>query len=50
LRILCAHIGHPIVGDVDRGGSEHERLVLHAWKLSFRHPSTQQQVELTCEP
>jgi 23S rRNA pseudouridine1911/1915/1917 synthase len=50
LRIHCAHIGHPIVGDVDRGGSEHERLCLHAWKLSFRHPSTQQQVELTCEP
>jgi pseudouridine synthase, RluA family len=46
LRIHCAHIGHPIVGDIDRGGSEHERLCLHAWKLSFRHPSTQQQVEL----
>jgi 23S rRNA pseudouridine1911/1915/1917 synthase len=50
LRIHCAHIGHPIVGDVDRGGSEHERLCLHAWKISFRHPSTQQEIELTCEP
>lgn len=46
LRIHCAHIGHPIVGDTGRGGSEHERLCLHAWKISFRHPSTQQQIEL----
>ena len=38
LRIHCASIGHPIVGDVMRGGSEFERLCLHAWKLSFRHP------------
>ena len=38
LRIHCASIGHPIVGDVSRGGSEFERLCLHAWKLSIRHP------------
>jgi 23S rRNA-/tRNA-specific pseudouridylate synthase len=38
LRIHCAHIGHPIVGDGQRGGREFERLCLHAWKLSFRHP------------
>ena len=38
LRIHCASIGHPIVGDVARGGSEFERLCLHAWRLSFRHP------------
>ncbi len=50
LRIHCAHIEHPIVGDVDRGGSEHDRLCLHAWKLSFRHPSTHEQLDLTCEP
>lgn len=50
LRIHCAHIGHPIVGDEGRGGSVHDRLCLHAWKLSFRHPSTQGQIELTCEP
>lgn len=50
LRIHCSHIGHPIVGDVGRGGSEHDRLCLHAWKLSFRHPSTHEQLDLTCEP
>ena len=38
LRIHCASIGHPIVGDVTRGGRAYDRLCLHAWKLSFRHP------------
>lgn len=38
LRIHCAHIGHPITGDVDRGGNPFSRVCLHAWKLSFWHP------------
>ncbi|HKP68123.1 MAG TPA: RluA family pseudouridine synthase [Pyrinomonadaceae bacterium] len=38
LRIHCATIGHPIVGDVSRGGSKFTRLCLHAWQLAFRHP------------
>jgi 23S rRNA pseudouridine1911/1915/1917 synthase len=38
LRIHCAAIGHPIVGDIARDGRAFERLCLHAWKLSFRHP------------
>ena len=38
LRIHCASIGHPIVGDLIRGGREFERLCLHAWKVSFLHP------------
>ena len=42
LRIHCASIGHPIVGDVSRGGSEFGRLCLHAWKLSLRHPVTRE--------
>ena len=44
LRIHCAHIGHPIVGDelygelpVAEGGS---RLCLHAARLAFHHPAT----------
>lgn len=45
LRIHCASIGHAIVGDTQRGGREHERLCLHAWKLSFRHPSTREEME-----
>jgi 23S rRNA pseudouridine1911/1915/1917 synthase len=40
LRIHCASVGHPIVGDVKRGGRKFERLCLHASKLIFQHPST----------
>ncbi len=50
LRIHCAHIGHPIVGDVGRGGSEHDRLCLHAWKIAFRHPGTQADIALEAAP
>ena len=49
LRIHCQHIGHPIVGDVKRGGREFERMWLHAWKLSFRHPSSGEQMEFEAE-
>ena len=42
LRIHCASIGHPIVGDVSRGGSEFGRLCLHAWRVSFIHPVTRE--------
>jgi 23S rRNA pseudouridine1911/1915/1917 synthase len=38
LRIHCTYIGHPIVGDVERGGREFPRLCLHAWKIGFWHP------------
>ena len=46
LRIHCASIGHPIVGDVMRGGSEFRRMCLHSAKLSFRLPSTGEQISL----
>lgn len=39
LRIHCKHIGHPIVGDTERGGREFSRLCLHAYKLAFWHPN-----------
>ncbi|HMJ08749.1 MAG TPA: RluA family pseudouridine synthase [Pyrinomonadaceae bacterium] len=38
LRIHCASIGHPITGDVDRGGRQFSRLCLHARRLCFYHP------------
>lgn len=38
LRIHCAHIGHPIVGDAWYGGAPASRLMLHAWRLTFTHP------------
>lgn len=39
LRIHCELIGHPIVGDTQRGGREFERLCLHAFQLAFPHPT-----------
>lgn len=45
LRIHCASMGHPIVGDSKRGGRKFERLCLHASKLTFRDPSTGQSLE-----
>lgn len=47
LRIHCASIGHPIVGDVSRGGREFERLCLHAFRLAVRHPFTREDLEFT---
>lgn len=38
LRIHCASIGHPIVGDTARGGQGFNRLCLHAAYLGFKHP------------
>ena len=46
LRIHCELIGHPIVGDVQRGGREFERLCLHAYKLAFPHPADRRRIEL----
>ncbi|MBD0327533.1 MAG: RluA family pseudouridine synthase, partial [Pyrinomonadaceae bacterium] len=40
LRIHCAHVGHPIIGDEWYGAaSAGERLCLHAARLAFHHPS-----------
>ena len=50
LRIHCAAIGHPIVGDIERGGSEHRRLCLHAWTIAFQHPETREQLEFKAQP
>lgn len=45
LRIHCELIGHPIVGDTQRGGREFERLCLHAYKLAFPHPLSQKKIQ-----
>jgi len=45
LRIHCELIGHPIVGDVQRGGREFDRLCLHAYRLAFRHPASREEIE-----
>lgn len=50
LRVHCASIGHPIVGDVKRGGRPYRRLCLHACRLSFRHPVSGETITLQTEP
>ena len=47
LRIHCAHLGHAVVGDVLYAGEPHSRLCLHAARLAFRHPATNEWVEFT---
>ena len=56
LRRHMSHLRHPIIGDTahgdlkqNRGAAEHfgcQRLMLHALKLSFIHPFTQQLISL----
>lgn len=48
IRKHMAHLHHPVIGDCQHGRSDHNRLykqyfschrmLLHAWRLSFRHP------------
>jgi 23S rRNA pseudouridine955/2504/2580 synthase len=51
IRVHLAHAGHPIVGDEKYGDFAlnrklKKRLLLHAAKLSFRHPLTRERLEL----
>lgn len=49
IRVHLAHLGHPLLGDDLYGGSQKEisRQALHAWRLSFRHPVTQEKLMIT---
>ncbi len=61
IRIHCAHLGFPIVGDpaYRTGGKlgdtqtlrvDDPPLCLHAWKVSFLHPQTKLRMEFTAPP
>lgn len=50
LRIHCAHIGHPIIGDDKYSGREFARLCLHASELEFWHPKSGQRLEFRVAP
>lgn len=50
LRVHSAHsmgLGHPIVGDMLYGGLPATHLHLHAWCITFIHPSTHAEITLT---
>jgi 23S rRNA pseudouridine1911/1915/1917 synthase len=53
LRVHFASIGYPVVGDKIYGHRrqtiEAPRQMLHAWRLSFRHPATGEQMTFTAE-
>jgi 23S rRNA pseudouridine1911/1915/1917 synthase len=40
LRIHCSHVGHPVVGDEWYAAEVFPRLCLHAARLAFHHPAT----------
>lgn len=50
LRVHCAHIGRPILGDEVYGGSPAERLFLHAMSLGFPDPDSGEMVEVEAPP
>lgn len=50
LRIHCESIGHPIVGDIRRGGRAAARLYLHAARLAVPHPVTNEIARFESEP
>lgn len=48
IRVHMAHIGHPLVGDFLYGTERPEliaRTALHAYRLCFRHPITEKEME-----
>ncbi|MEK7723443.1 MAG: RluA family pseudouridine synthase [Acidobacteriota bacterium] len=49
IRLHCAHIGHPILGDDIYGGRDFTRLCLHAYRLCFWHPNGKQWMEFVTE-
>ncbi|HEY1581916.1 MAG TPA: RluA family pseudouridine synthase, partial [Chthoniobacterales bacterium] len=45
IRVHLHHLGHPIIGDGLYGRkSGAARQMLHAWKLGFRHPRTNEEL------
>lgn len=53
IRVHMAHIGHPVLGDPlygRRDSPKAPRLMLHAWRLCFTHPKTQERLQFEAPP
>ena len=52
IRVHTKHIGHPILGDTLYGYSSNliNRQALHAYKVTFIHPVTKENIKIICEP
>lgn len=52
IRSHMKYIGHPVLGDVDYGGSDHlkdikfTRQMLHSYRVRFTHPTTSKEIEV----
>jgi 23S rRNA pseudouridine1911/1915/1917 synthase len=50
IRVHLQHLRHPILGDLLYGRrASASRLMLHAWRLGFQHPTTQNWMEFRAE-
>lgn len=49
IRVHAQHIGLPLLGDDKYGGQPAKRLMLHAEKISFEHPGTEETITLKAE-
>jgi 23S rRNA pseudouridine1911/1915/1917 synthase len=53
IRVHLSHMGNPVVGDPVYSGGKNEfkmeRQLLHARRLGFIHPSTNENVEFSCD-
>lgn len=49
IRVHMAHLGHPVVGDrvygSNRDNDDYPRQLLHAYRLVFKHPGTDEKVD-----
>ncbi|WP_037352942.1 RluA family pseudouridine synthase [Selenomonas sp. FC4001] len=52
IRVHMAHLGHPLLGDDLYGGNMDfiQRQALHAFRLSFKHPMTEEKLVITAPP
>ena len=50
IRVQFSYIGHPLYGDHLYGGHGDVHMQLHAFKLSFLHPITKEELEFTNIP
>ena len=60
IRRHLAHVRHYIIGDRKHGDNKQniffekqfglQNLLLHAWKLSFQHPISEEKISLECPP
>jgi 23S rRNA pseudouridine1911/1915/1917 synthase len=50
IRVHLNHLGRPVLGDALYGGTPSDRLWLHAWRLTLKHPVTGEPLRLEAPP